>query len=750
MKKKVDFYTFTNKEYLKQKIPNNQSSVNNFIDITDRTNKRLIEIFDNLNNNDDIDDNSDTNIKINKLLQVLYEKRNNYSNITQLEEEITCKKIIKIIKEIEDKELSEKIVILRKYGINIFMSYNTFENPCNDIKKPYIIDISKNGLSFSKEYYFDKKYEHEINGFKKYNRDLLQKISGQYTKYFNYSLDKLNNICDDFDYIESLLAPYILSNTCSRNVDSRINIYKLKEINSKFKNLNILNSSILNEYIFEDKSNIDINFSSNINKCMKPSNTHYEINLYNKLDDLGKYKYDDGDYYWYFLDDLFLKYKTKELSEKIDNYILWSIINNFSGLISDEIRIEKFKFYGTFLNGQQIEKPNKERTINYLMEILPELVGKLYCDNFFQENHVILIKELVNYVIDAYEYNFKYRCKWLDDKNSLNEALKKIERLKLEEHQKIGYPIENTYMSNYDILFNLLGNIKNIEGYSLFDFELIFNKWYIELDIIKYKRVTLDLTSWSMSAAQTNAYYNPLKNEIVFPAGILQEPFFIFLSNEQLKNKGIDLYNDIYYSYIFPDRIRLSKLNSKYESLRFLTMASNFGSIGVVIGHEISHGFDDQGSKFDYNGKFKSWWSDSVKHKYNIICDTIVKQYNKYKIDIDNQNYNINGKLTLGENIADLFGLIIAINAFKKYYNDNILFQVKSLDDSLIELFVAFSNTWRNIILPQDLKMRITNDVHSPAMFRVIGTLNNIKDYYNLFFNKKIKKHLLEDSIFSD
>jgi predicted metalloendopeptidase len=167
-------------------------------------------------------------------------------------------------------------------------------------------------------------------------------------------------------------------------------------------------------------------------------------------------------------------------------------------------------------------------------------------------------------------------------------------------------------------------------------------------------------------------------------------------------------------------------------------MASNFGSIGSIIGHEISHGFDDQGSKFDAFGKLKKWWSDDVFKKYNDITRKIVDQYSKYNVEIDvdkksKHTYFVNGNLTLGENIADLFGLSVAIDAFKAYFADNTTSFVKTVDECLLELLFAFGNTWRYIETPENAKGRITDDVHSPPQFRIIGTLHNIKDYYRIF-----------------
>ena len=745
----TNFFTFANKLFLDKKIPKEQSSLSNFSEITDRNINNLIHLFKSLK-----DDNEQ-----HRLLKTIYEHKLNFPNISVIEQENTCKKINDMLNEVDKKEtLIEKICLLNKYGVSsLFIAYGIDDSPSDLIEKPYVINIVKAGVSLSKDYYFDKKYERELNGLNNHRRSILKLLRDKYPLYFKYSDNELTKMCDDIERLEMELAQYILSNVCKRDIESRVNVYKLGEINKQFPDLNLSHSCFLmEEYDLSpyNKDNIDIIFSSNLSKCKQPEMRSSKMLLYSDLDKDIRQEYDNGEYYWHYINKLFRDYNSHTDKRAIvDNYIRWKVINNFSGLICEEIRVEKFKFYGMFLEGQQHEKSDKERAISYLTEILPEYVGKLFCDTYFTKDHHDLMVQLIHFLIITYEHNFKYKCDWIKDNsslesnldtsdsipiinNSLKEALRKTEVLKMDSHQKIGYPNEKDYKHKYDILFDLLKD-NNISGMSLFDFEIIFNKWYMKLDKIKYKRSTQDLTTWEMSASQTNAYYNPLKNEIVFPAGILQPPFFIYLSKDQLNGTGIDLYEDDFYGKLLSDRIRISKLNPKFTSLQYITMASNFGSIGAIVGHEISHGFDDQGSKFDSNGKMNTWWSNSVNNAYKKITDKLVAQFDKYNMELNIDNninlYHINGNLTLGENIADLFGLTIAIDAFITYYNDPDIVYNKSLDEGLIELFVSFGNTWRYIELPEKTKGRINSDVHSPPMFRVIGTLHNIEKYYDVF-----------------
>jgi predicted metalloendopeptidase len=742
-----EFDKWANHDYLQKQIPDNQSSLSNFSDITDRNTKNLIKLFEKL----------DDSTLGNTLLKTLYNKKINFPHLSFKEQYDTCSKIISIIDEINNAStLIEKICILSKFSISLFFSYGIDDNPSDTLKKPYIIEISQASLSLSKDYYFDPKYERELNGLNNHRKELLTLLTNKFPLYFKFSNADIDKICNDVSTFEMNMAPFILSNVAQRDVESRINIYKLKEIDKAFPDINLLHDCFLEELdLSDDKSTHDVLYSSNLEHCENfhktgSSDDFFHIGSgmtvckdnidYMKLDKDMKMKADNGVYYWHYVNSLSKKYKEDDtVKDQIDNYIKWKVINSFSGFINDEIRVFKFKFYGTFLNGQQSEKPDDERAVSYLADALPELVGKIFCDTYFNEEHLALMKKLVYYLIITYEYNFKNKCKWMTDKDSLSEALKKLEVLKLDDHQKIGFPKENTYMKKYKLLFNLLDesgfDISSISNMSLFDFEIITTKWQVQLEVIKYKRETKDLDKWEMCAYHTNAYYHPFRNEIVFPAGILQEPFFMFLSNAQLDDCGIDLRDEPFLSQLLSDRIRISKLDPKYKSLAFVSMASNFGSIGAIIGHEISHGFDDQGSKFDSNGKMRSWWSKKVSEEYNLLTDKIIEQYNKFTVELtidDKTNtYHVNGKLTIGENIADLFGLRVALDAFYKYYNDTP--SKKTLDESIMELLVSYANTWRYLELPKSTKNRLNNDVHAPPKFRIIGTLHNIKEYYSTF-----------------
>ena len=270
------------------------------------------------------------------------------------------------------------------------------------------------------------------------------------------------------------------------------------------------------------------------------------------------------------------------------------------------------------------------------------------------------------------------------EQETKNKAIKKLDFMKI----KIGYP--DIITKNYSLLdisptYTLTQNILNARKF--------YNKY--SLDNL-YENINKD--KWYMNAHAINAYYSPNMNEIVFPAGILQAPFF-------------SIKQDI---------------------------ASNFGGFGMVIGHEITHGFDDEGSKFDADGNLNNWWSENDYIKYKQKTSNIEKQYNEYIIE----NHQVNGKLTLGENIADIGGLSLSYNAFKKYMqchiNKNrfyIYYDNQRLTNFTPEqkFFINFANIWKSKGRIQDIQQRILLDVHSPPIFRVNGSVRNIDAFYEVF-----------------
>lgn len=359
-------------------------------------------------------------------------------------------------------------------------------------------------------------------------------------------------------------------------------------------------------------------------------------------------------------------------------YFIFHLLLEFNYCLTIEIEQEYFNFYSKVLKGTQTMKPLWIRTIENLDPMVGELIGLMYSQHFFKSNSRTLAFEIVNLIKQELQ-DYLLNNDWMES-DTKSKALLKLELMKI----KIGYPddIKKNYSNLQICETNTL--VENILVAKSFNIKYVLSSLYENLDRDK----------WSMSAHYVNAYYSPNMNEIVFPAGILQEPFF---STNQ----------DIAY---------------------------NFGGFGTVIGHEITHGFDDEGSRYDAYGNLNNWWTKNDFKKYEEKTKKIVDQYNKYQIN----GHNINGELTLGENIADIGGLVLSLKAFKKYIQCmhlknkvKINYDLNLTDEQ--KFFVNFANIWKSKGRTEDIQQRILLDVHSPAIFRVNGTLRNVTDFYKAF-----------------
>ncbi len=364
-------------------------------------------------------------------------------------------------------------------------------------------------------------------------------------------------------------------------------------------------------------------------------------------------------------------------------YFIFNLIKEFYYCLSEEVEQEYFNFYNKILKGTKLMKPQWERTIEHLNSVVGELIGLEYATRYFKPEAKSLAQEIVDLIKSELEDYLKNND-WMEPETK-TKALEKLKLMKT----KIGYPdvIKKNY-AELDI------NEANTPVTNIINGRTFTNKYYL---MALYE--PLDRSLWFMNAHSVNAYYSPNMNEIVFPAGILQEPFF-----------------------------------SPNQDIAF-----NFGGFGMIIGHEITHGFDDEGSKYDAYGNLKNWWTPTDFNHYKEKTKQIINQYNKYQID----GQNVNGELTLGENIADIGGLALSFRAFKKYsqcqenknkikINYSMLSNQTNLTDEQ-KFFVNFANIWKSKGRIEDVQQRILLDVHSPPIFRVNGSVRNINEFYEAF-----------------
>ena len=359
-----------------------------------------------------------------------------------------------------------------------------------------------------------------------------------------------------------------------------------------------------------------------------------------------------------------------------DSWVAWlklNLVSSSAAFLTDDIVQQNFEFYAKTLSGTPQIRDRWKRAVSVTQGALGEAIGKVYVEQHFPEKAKTEMKVLVDYLLEAYRLSI-IDLPWMSQATKA-KALEKLTKFT----PKIGYPDKWRDYSTLEIsASDLIGNLWRIAE---------FDHAYAIAKI----GAPVDRDEWHMTPQTVNAYYNPLANEIVFPAAILQPPFF-------------DLEADI---------------------------AANYGGIGAVIGHEIGHGFDDQGSKYDGDGNMVDWWSDEDRTKFEALTAVLVQQFDALSPE-STPDIHVNGAFTLGENIGDLGGLAIAYKAWKLALNGA---QSPVIDGLTGEqrFFLSYAHSWRNKSRPEEVRRRIATDPHSPDEFRCNQIVRNVPEFYEAF-----------------
>ena len=351
----------------------------------------------------------------------------------------------------------------------------------------------------------------------------------------------------------------------------------------------------------------------------------------------------------------------------------WDLITSSAGSLSDEIREANFDFFGRTMSGRKEDYPLWKRATSQVQSILGEPLGKMYVERYFPASSKKMMEELVHNL----QISLGQR---IDAQTWMSDTTKAAAHAKLDKfYVKIGYPNK---WRDYSKL--------NIDpSKSFFENQMVCRKFFNDLQIEEKAGKPVDRDEWFMTPQTVNAYYNPTTNEICFPAGILQRPFF----------------------------------DPKADA------AFNYGAIGVVIGHEMTHGFDDQGRKYDAEGNMHDWWTASDAAGF----EQRAKLYSDYFDAIEVlPGLHSNGKFTLGENLADHGGLQVAFNAFK---NATAKKPLKKVDGFTPEqrFFIAYAGVWGQNITEQEIRNRVKRDPHALGEWRVNGALPHIDAWYEAF-----------------
>jgi putative endopeptidase len=534
-----------------------------------------------------------------------------------------------ILDAVNKNELWRIMAILNKYGIAGM--FNTYSQEDAKNSSLVVLYISTGGLGLpDRDYYYLENKEEIRKMYKKYIADILLYLCP--IKY-DISIDEIADLIFD---IEFKLATHTFTSVEKRDPEKNYNKVDLEKLN-KLTNVD------WNLYFRELGILIDI--------------PYIIVDNLDFFDNLGKL--------WLDTDINLLKL-----------YLLFKSLSNSAYYLNNKLVNLKFNFYGEFLSGQKKNKPRWERAISMVDMTMGELLGRKYCELHFNSSSKEKMIDMVKSLNNVLEERLR-KLTWMSNETK-NKAFKKQKVFKA----KIGYPDE---WRDFSCLF--LGTCHK-DAKSLLEVIIDCNLFNHEYDVSQLFKKT-DPHKWEMNPHDVNAYFHPIRNEIVFPAGILQPPFF--------NPDGDD--------------------------------ALNYGAIGTVIGHEMTHSYDDKGSQFDHEGQLNNWWSKEDKEKFMEKADYYVKEYGSYSIN----GKNVNGKLTLGENLADHGGVKIAFHALKKKLGDSSTLIDKSKFNPLQRFFISWAIVWRCNITVEEADKRLLTDPHSPNVLRINSTLKNLPEFHDVF-----------------
>ncbi|WP_026451743.1 M13 family metallopeptidase [Aequorivita capsosiphonis] len=351
----------------------------------------------------------------------------------------------------------------------------------------------------------------------------------------------------------------------------------------------------------------------------------------------------------------------------------WATLNNSAGMLTTDIDKANWDFYSKTLNGTQKQKPANERAMATVNGSVGEAVGKLYVDQMFPPEAKEKAEAMIANIIDAYKVRIN-NIDWMTD-STKTKAIEKLNKFTV----KIGYPDKWKDYSSMEVK----------PGNSYYDDMVAVQQWNYKDNLEKIDE-PVDRTEWGMNPQTVNAYFNPFNNEIVFPAAILQPPFYDYKADE----------------------------------------AVNYGGMGAVIGHEISHAFDDSGSRFDADGNLVNWWTAKDLENFTERGDKLAEQYSNVEV-LD--SVYINGKFTLGENIGDLGGVLAAYDGLQHFYKENG--RPDDIDGFTPEqrFFMSWATVWRTKARDEAVKNQVKTDPHSPGMVRATQPLVNVDAFYKAF-----------------
>lgn len=526
------------------------------------------------------------------------------------------------------RDLTTAAAELGHHGIETFFGFGT-EADAKDSKQN-IVTLAQGGLSLGeRDYYLDTDSATMTirNAYREYGKKVFAKLDP------NASADEIEKKMNDVIRIETKLANSFSSRAALRIPENNYHKIGLETLIHDYPAINWDEFFKINKYAAFNDVNVG-----------QPAALATANDLF-----------------------------ANESIDAMKNYLTFRLSNEMLDYLSDDLRLLHFDFYGKTMSGTEKELPAWKRGVELTQDLMGEAIGHIYCQKYFPEAAKKRMEALVSNLQKALSERINTQ-EWMSPETK-QKAQEKLSSF----YVKIGYPNKWRDYSGMQVDPNksLLENIKDITA---------FNADY---QTEKHVGKPVDRDEWYMTPQQVNAYYNPPTNEICFPAGILQYPFFDMDADD----------------------------------------AFNYGAIGVVIGHEMTHGFDDQGRKYDKNGNMSEWWSADDSKNFNQRAQVIVNYFNNIKVLPD---LNANGITTEGENLADHGGLQVAYTALQNATKGKA---AKKIDGYTPEqrFFIAFAGVWAGDIRPAEIRKRIKSDPHSLAEWRVNASLPHIDAWYKAF-----------------
>ena len=492
--------------------------------------------------------------------------------------------------------------------------------------KNNIVNICQGGLTLGqKDYYIDQDLETQKI------REAFEKYIVSLCQHQGFSEKDANRICQDVMRIETRLAKASKSMTELRDPEANYNKLTYKELKEQFAGIDW--DAYFQNFGMKGVKEV----------CLGQPQAIHEVE----------------------------KVLKEETKEALQNIYLWHAIDFASSYIDDESRAMNFAFYGTAMSGKTEDRPRWKRAVAAVEGGLGEALGQLYVERFFPPEAKERMERLIANLQIALGERIKVQ-EWMSDET------KKVAQEKLDAfYVKVGYPNKWKDYSELEIGDSYLRNV------------LACNEWEIKEMIRTKFNKPVDRDEWFMTPQTVNAYYNPTTNEICFPAGILQPPFFDMQADD----------------------------------------AFNYGAIGVVIGHEMTHGFDDQGAQYDKDGNLRQWWSDEDTKRFTERIQVMREFHDSIEVL---PGLHANGSLTLGENMADHGGLMVAFQAFKNATAEKPLPVIDGFTPEQ-RFCLAYANVWGQNIRDEEIRKRVKSDPHQLGKWRVNGQMPHFDAWYEAF-----------------